>query len=133
MFLCLLCLCVYTDDIMRRLLPLIALLAFVTVYANQQRVKISPGFFTGKDYLDMSDTEKRAYATGEINGMLVAPFFGAPEENVNWLKACTGKMSDEQLASILTRFIHEQPDQMPANLNVVTFNAVRDACRKLPN
>lgn len=118
---------------MRRLLPLIALLAFVTVYANQQRVKISPGFFTGKDYLEMSDTEKRAYVTGEINGMLVAPFFGAPEENLNWVKTCTGKMSDEQLASILTTFIREQPAQMQTNLNVVTFNAVRDACRKLPN
>ena len=118
---------------MRRLLPLFAILAFVTVYANQQRVKISPGFFTGKDYLDMSDTEKRAYATGEINGMLVAPLFGAPEENLNWLKTCTGKMSDEQLASILTRFIREQPDQMQANLNVATFNAMRDACRKLSN
>lgn len=118
---------------MKHLLALIALFAFVTVYSNQQRVKISPGFFTGKDYLDMSDTEKRAYATGEINGMLVAPFFGAPEENLNWLKTCTGKMSDEQLASILTRFIREQPDQMQANLNVVTFNAMRDACRKLSN
>jgi len=118
---------------MKRLLPLVALFAFVTVYASQQRVKISPGFFTGKDYLDMSDTEKRAYATGEINGMLVAPFFGAPEENLNWLKTCTGKMSDEQLASILSRFIREQPDQMQTNLNVLTFTAVRDACRKLPD
>ena len=117
---------------MKHLLLLITLLAFITVYANQQRVKISPGFFTGKDYLDMSDTEKRAYATGEINGMLVAPFFGAPEENLNWLKTCTGKMSDEQLASIITRFMREQPDQMQTNLNVVTFTAVRDACRKLP-
>jgi hypothetical protein len=118
---------------MKRLLPLVALFAFVTVYASQQRVKISPGFFTGKDYLDMSETEKRAYATGEINGMLVAPFFGAPEENLNWLKTCTGKMSDEQLASILSRFIREQPDQMQTNLNVLTFTAVRDACRKLPD
>src|ERR1051325_10548825 len=97
---------------MIRLLPLIALLTFVTVYANQQRVKISPGFFTGKDYLDMTETEQRAYATGEINGMLVAPFFGAPEENLNWIKTCTGKMSDEQLASIVSKFIREQPDQM---------------------
>lgn len=118
---------------MKRLLPLVALLAVVTIYANQQRVKISPGFFTGKDYLDMSDTEKRAYATGEINGMLVAPFFGAPEENLDWLKRCTVKMSDEQLASILTRFIREQPDQMQTSLNVVTFNAVRDECRKSSN
>jgi hypothetical protein len=115
---------------MKHLLPLIALAAFVTVYANQQRVKISPGFFTGKDYLDMGDTEKRAYATGEINGMLVAPFFGAPEENLGWLKTCTGKLSDEELASIVTRFIRDTPDQMQANLNVLTFNAVREACRK---
>jgi hypothetical protein len=115
---------------MKHLLPLIALIAFVTIHANQQTIKISPGFFTAKDYLDMTDTEKRAYATGEINGMLVAPFFGAPEENLNWLKTCTGKMSDEQIAAILTKYIAEQPNQMQANLNVVTFNAIRDACRK---
>ena len=114
---------------MKRLLPLIAL-AFVTVSANQQTVKISPGFFSGKDYLDMSDTEKRAYVTGEINGMLVAPFFGAPEENLAWLKTCSGKISDEDLAAILTRFIRDQPGQMQTSLNVVTFNALREACKK---
>ena len=115
---------------MKHLLLLLALFAFLSVYANQQTVKISPGFFTGKDYLDMSDTERRAYVTGEINGMLVAPFFGAPEENLNWLKTCSGKMSDEELATILTRFIRDQPNQMQQNLNVVTFNAFREACRK---
>ena len=113
---------------MKRLLLLIAL-AFVTVSANQQTVKISPGFFSGKDYLDMSDTEKRAYITGEINGMLVAPFFGAPEENLSWLKSCGARKSDEELAGILARFIREQPTQMQANLNVVTFNALREACK----
>ena len=117
---------------MRYVVLLIALVAFFTVYANQQTVKVSPGFFTGKDYLEMSDTERRAYATGEINGMLVAPFFGAPEENLNWLKTCTSKMSDEELAEILTRYIREQPKQMDANLNVVTFNAIREACRNKP-
>jgi hypothetical protein len=116
---------------MKRLLPLVALVTFITVYASQQQtLKISPGFFSGKDYLDMSDTEKRAYVTGQINGMLVAPFFGAPEENLSWLKTCSGKMSDEQLATILTRYIHDQPNQMGANLNVVTFAALREACRK---
>lgn len=115
---------------MKRLMPLIALVTFITVYANQQTVKISPGFFSGKDYLDMSDTEKRAYVTGHINGMLVAPFFGAPEENLNWLKSCSSKMSDEDLAAILSRYIRDQPGQMQTNLNVVTFNALREACRK---
>jgi len=115
---------------MKYLLAAIALIALINVYASQQTVKISPGFFTGKDYLDMSDTEKRAYVTGQINGMLVAPFFGAPEENLSWLRTCNGKMSDEQLASILNRYIRDQPNQMPLNLNVVTFNALREACRR---
>src|SRR5215203_5344656 len=114
---------------MKRLLPLITLIAVASVYSSQQTVKISPGFFTGKDYLDMSDTEQRAYATGGVNGMLVAPFFGAPEENLNWLKTCSAKMADEQIASILTRYIRTQPNQLEANLNIVTFNAMREACR----
>lgn len=115
---------------MKYLLAIIALIVAVNVYARQQTVKISPGFFTGKDYLDMSDTEKRAYVTGEINGMLVAPFFGAPEENLNWLKTCSGRMSDEQLATILSRYVRDQPNQLQQNLNVVTFNALREACRR---
>ena len=117
---------------MRYLMSLIALVAFVTVYANQQTVKISPGFFTGKDYLEMTGTEQRAYVTGAINGMLVAPFFGAAAENVNWLKTCTSKISDEEIAGILNKYIHEQPKHMDANLNIVTFNAIREACKK-PN
>ena len=113
---------------MKYLLALVALIALINVYATQQTVKISPGFFAAKDYLDMSDTEKRAYVTGQMNGMLVAPFFGAPEENLSWLKNCSAKMSDEQLASIVTRYIRDQPNQTQ-NLNVVTFAALRDACR----
>ncbi len=113
---------------MRYLLALIALIAAINVYTTQQTIKISPGFFTAKDYLDMSDTEKRAYVTGQTNGMLVAPFFGAPEENLSWLKTCSGKMSDEQLAAIVSRYIRDQPNPQ-ANLNVVTFTALRQSCQ----
>ena len=79
----------------------------------------------------MSDTEKRAYATGAINGMLVAPFFGAPEERLTWLKTCTGKMSDEQTASILSNYINNDSSQLNMSLNVVTFYALKDACDKM--
>ena len=113
---------------MKYLLALVALIALINVHATQQTVKISPGFFAAKDYLEMSDTEKRAYVTGQMNGMLVAPFFGAPEENLSWLKTCGAKMSDEQLASIVTRYIRDQPNQTQ-NLNVMTFAALREACK----
>ncbi|HYV10055.1 MAG TPA: hypothetical protein VE980_04015 [Pyrinomonadaceae bacterium] len=113
---------------MKYLFALIALVVIINVHATQQTVKISPGFFTARDYLDMTDTEKRAYVTGQINGMLVAPFFGAPEENLAWLKTCSVKMSDEQLASIVSRYVRDQPNPQ-ANLNIVTFNALREACK----
>lgn len=115
---------------MKPLLALIALIAATSIYASQQQVKISPGFFTAKDYLDMSDTERRAYVTGQINGMLVAPFFGAPEENLGWLKTCSSKMSDEDVAGIVTRYVREHANQLQYSLNVVTFNALRESCRK---
>ena len=116
---------------MRRLLPVIALIAFATVSGSQQKVAISAGFFSGTDYLEMTDTERRAHVTGAINGMLVAPLFGAPSENLNWLKTCTGKMSDEQLAAVLANYIKDQPSNLQLNLNVVTFNAIRETCRQV--
>lgn len=115
---------------MKYFLPFVALIVLLNIYANQKTVAISGGFFSGKDYLEMTDTERRAYATGAINGMLVAPFFGAPEENLNWLKTCTAKMSDEELAAVLTKYVRDDPAQLQYNLNVVTFNAIRNVCRK---
>jgi hypothetical protein len=116
---------------MKRLIFVLTILMCIDTFASQQRVTISRGFFTGKDYFDMSDTEKRAYVTGAINGMLVAPFFGAPEERVTWLKTCTSKLSDEQTASILSNYIGSDSSQLNLSLNVVTFNALKDACDKM--
>src|SRR6478736_6638527 len=115
---------------MKRLIFVLLILMCIDSYASQQQVTISRGFFTGKDYFEMSDTEKRAYATGAVNGMLVAPFFGAPEERLAWFKTCTAKLSDEETAAILTRYLSSNPDQLGMSLNVVTFNALKDACDK---
>ena len=116
---------------MKRAVFILTFLLCLDSYGSQTRVTISRGFFTGKDYFEMSETEKRAYATGAINGMLVAPFFGAPEERLTWLKNCTGKMSDEQTASILSNYITNDSSQLSMSLNVVTFNALKDACDKM--
>ena len=116
---------------MKRVLIVLAFLICVDGYASQQPVSISRGFFTGREYFEMSDSEKRAYATGAINGMLVSPFFGAPEEGVHWLKTCSAKMSDEQTASIITQYINNDSSQRSMSLNVVTFNALKNACEKM--
>jgi hypothetical protein len=116
---------------MKRLFIILVLLTCIDVFAVQERVTISRGFFTGKEYFEMSDSEKRAYATGAVNGMLVSPFFGAAEERVTWLKTCSAKLSDEEIAAILTRYINNDPNQQSMSLNVVTFNALKDACDRM--
>ena len=116
---------------MKRLLVILILIAWPTTHPAQQTVSISRGFFTGRDYFEMSETEKRAYATGAINGMLVAPFFGATDERLGWLKTCTGKLSDEQVASIISIYINADPARMDQSLNVLTFSAFKFACDNL--
>src|SRR5687767_29345 len=108
---------------MKRIIIILVLLSCIDVFASQQPVSISRGFFTGKEYFDMSNTEKRAYVTGAINGMLVSPLFGAPEDGVAWLKTCTVKLSDDESAAILSKYIGNDPNQLTLSLNVVTFNA----------
>jgi hypothetical protein len=113
---------------MIRVITLILILLCINSYASQQQVSISRGFFTGSEYLEMTETERRAYATGAINGMLVAPLLGAPQERVDWLKKCSSHLSDTDIAIILTKYINSQPGQSSASLNVITFNALREAC-----
>jgi hypothetical protein len=113
---------------MIRVITLIVVLLCINSYASQQQVSISRGYFTGSEYLEMTETERRAYATGAINGMLVAPLLGAPQERVDWLKKCSANLSDTDTAAILTKYINSQPGQLSASLNVITFNALREAC-----
>ena len=113
---------------MIRVITLIVVLLCIDSYASQQQVSISRGYFTGSEYLEMTETERRAYATGAINGMLVAPLLGAPQERVDWLKKCSANLSDTDTAAILTKYINSQPGQLSASLNVITFNALREAC-----
>src|ERR1051326_7676110 len=109
---------------MKRVIFFLALLTAANVFAAQERVSIARGFFTGRDYFEMSDTEKRAYATGAVNGMLVAPFFGASEQRLRWFKTCTAKLSDEQTAAILTSYLNSNSDQLGTSLNVVPFKTL---------
>src|SRR5215469_962769 len=63
-------------------------------------VYIGGGFGKSQDYLKMSEKEKRAYAMGAMNGMLVAPFFDAPEKSTKWLNDYLKGVSNEQVAAI---------------------------------
>lgn len=117
---------------MKRLLVAVFIIALIPTYTTPQKltVEVTNGFLKGRDYLDMDTAEKRAYAMGAINGMLVAPLFLAPQERVKWLETCTANMTDDQIAAILTKYLRDNPGEWHRNLNVLTFNAMSGACPK---
>jgi hypothetical protein len=116
---------------MKHLLIAVILIACTSNYTHSQKatVYISDGFMKGQDYLDMDAAQKRAYAMGVVNGMLLAPAFDAPEEKVDWLRTCAVNMSDEQVAAILTKYLRDNPAQWHYRLNTLSLNAMTLACK----
>jgi len=65
-------------------------LAAATLYAADKPILIHNGFGTGQDYIKMSESQKRAYAMGSINGMIISPLLGAPKDKMGWLESYEG-------------------------------------------
>jgi len=93
-------------------------------------VYIAGGFGKGQDYLKMSEKEKRAYAIGAMNGMIVAPFFDAPEKSTKWLSDYLKGVSDEQVAAIITKYLKDNPELWHLGLNALTYKAIWEAYNK---
>ena len=55
---------------------------------------ISTGFFTGNEYRDQSSAAKLGYVVGLIDGLLGAPMFGSPKEQLAWLERCIVGMTN---------------------------------------
>jgi hypothetical protein len=94
-------------------------------------IEVAGGSGTAQDYLKLSANEKTAYATGQINGMLLAPFFGAPRERQRWFTDYMSGMNSPQVAEIITKFLNDNPGKWHEPLNVLTYLAIQDAYKKV--
>jgi len=106
---------------------LVTFVFFVVVFAADDPVWIKDGFGTGNDYIQMNDSQKRAYAMGAINGMLLAPLFGAPKEEMQWFESYVVKMTDKQVAAILSKFLADNPGRWHEGLHVLMYAAIKEA------
>lgn len=109
---------------------LLILLMVTYAYANDKPVYVHNGIGTGQDYLKMTESEKRAYAMGAINGMLVSPLLGAPKDKMLWLESYVENMTDEQIAAILTKYLQDNPGRWHDGLNVIMYSAMKEAYNK---
>ncbi|OFW02257.1 MAG: hypothetical protein A3I61_13450 [Acidobacteria bacterium RIFCSPLOWO2_02_FULL_68_18] len=62
--------------------------------------------------------------------MLLAPLFGAPTANLARLQTCTVKMTDEQVAAILSLYLSEHPERWHEQAHGLMFGALNEKCPK---
>jgi hypothetical protein len=93
-------------------------------------VAIHNGFGTGEQYLNMSEPEQRAYAAGTINGILLAPLFGAPKKNLRRIENCVTGMTDSQVAAILTKYLRDNPSRWHETTHTSMYSALMESCPK---
>lgn len=109
-----------------------ALLVFATA-ASAQEAKPSPrimgGYVSGREYMDMDGLEKSAYVRGLFDGIFLAPAFGAKNEDVDWLLACTGQVGIDEFRRYMFEHIRQRDDLWANRSPAKMYRAVRDLCQ----
>ena len=117
---------------MRKALPffiLVLILAAIT-NANTQEILIKTGFITGNEYLRLPDVNKLHYVMGVVDGIFLAPFFGAPKDKMDWIEKFLVNMTDSQVTAIINKYLQENPQRWHESMNVIIYSAFREACLK---
>ncbi len=98
--------------------------------ASQSSMWVGNGFYSPKDFLEMSQSDKELYVAAQINGMLVATLWGASEDKVKKVNTCVGNMKGdtEQIAAIVTKYIKDNPQEWHYPLNMTMVSAMIGAC-----
>lgn len=110
----------------------ITALVLVTLSAlsHSSDVVIKTGFLTGNLYRTLSEDNKRKYAMGVVDGVFLAPFFGASKQNLSWLESCLSRMQDDQIVAILDKYLSENPVRWHESMNALSYFAFKNACPK---
>ena len=115
---------------MLRIFTAAAVFALAVSVAFAQPVTIKNGFGSGEDYLKMGPSEQRAYAMGVVNGMLLAPLFGAPKNKMLQIENCVVRMTDSQVAAILAKYLRDNPGRWHETPHVPMYAALVESCPK---
>lgn len=110
-----------------KILFLLALL-YPAICNAEESVLIHKGFITGNTFRALDPTSKNVYATGLIDGILLAPLYGAPEKNLDSFEACTIGMTGQQVVAIFEKYLRDNPDRWHQSMHVIGFSAMKHAC-----
>jgi hypothetical protein len=95
-------------------------------------IHIQNGFYTAQEYLDLPKELQLGYTIGVVDGMLIAPLFGAPDDGAQLtsLKHCLEHMTNTQIQAIIVKFLTDHPERWNNRMHIEAFNALQEACSK---
>ena len=94
------------------------------------RIRIHGSYISGLQYLDMNGLEKKAYVAGVVEGMLLAPAFGADEAGMVWFHECTRAIGLKELRKYLFEYIKERDALWQHRNPAQIFRAIHEACEE---
>lgn len=118
--------------VMTRMTLLIVILVSTGLcYAEpKQPVEIKLGFLTGNSFRELSYAGKIGYAMGFLDGVFVSPMFDAPKAELRWIETCVVGMTNEQVVSILNKFLMDKPARWHESMNILAWVAMKETCRR---
>jgi len=109
---------------------LLVLFAMNCVPQRIASATIHNGFLKARDYLEMDSDGQRVYAMGILDGMYLAPFFGAPDDGKRLLSlsSCVEGMKASQVVAIVEKYIRDHPEHWHLSLHLEAYSGLRQAC-----
>jgi hypothetical protein len=122
-------------DQVRRTIVLV-LFTLTPLWCTPQRaptatVLIHGGFVKARDFLDMDQVAQKVYSMGVIDGMYMAPMFGAPDKGQRLVsfQECIKGMKASQVAAIIEKHIKNNPEHWHWDAKDEVYSAMLIACR----
>jgi hypothetical protein len=112
-----------------------ACLLLVFPALSQQGIRVKNGFLTANEFMHMNGQSQSDYSMGVVDGMLLAPLFGAPREwnegeKIGPLGDCITGMSSGQVAAIISNFVRDHPERWNEPMHTAAFTAMTRACSR---
>lgn len=101
-------------------------------FAVDEVVEIRNSIVDGNTFLGWPEDRQEMYSMGLLDGMLLAPLFGAPKAKMKWLERCITGMTGAQLAAMMRVDLKNNPGQWHRSVHSSMYRAMLDACPASP-
>lgn len=112
----------------------ILLLSFLTPEISfAEDITIFSGALTAESYRSASASEREVYLLGFVDGILISPLLGAPQNRIKILADCVTSKSVQQLDAVFIKYLNENPETWHLSFHQIALKALSNLCKESAN